>query len=68
MIGPLLRRWDSLLGRGEAAVTVPPLALTMPQMMLIRVVLPAPLGPSSANSSPRLISRSMPFSAWKPLS
>ena len=25
MIGPLLRRWDSLLGRGEAAVTVPPL-------------------------------------------
>ncbi|MFC3229018.1 hypothetical protein ACFOGJ_17365 [Marinibaculum pumilum] len=25
MIGPLIRRWDSLLGRGEAAVTVPPL-------------------------------------------
>jgi hypothetical protein len=26
--------------------------LTMPQMMLISVVLPAPLGPSSANISP----------------
>ena len=28
-------------------------ALTMPQMMLISVVLPAPLGPSSAKISPR---------------
>ena len=42
------------------------LALTMPQTMLISVVLPAPFGPSSANISPRRISRSMPFSAWKP--
>ena len=38
-----------------SAVTVPPLALTMPQMMLIRVVLPAPLGPSRAKISPRRI-------------
>jgi hypothetical protein len=33
--------------------TVPVLALTMPQTMLISVVLPAPLGPSSAKISPR---------------
>jgi hypothetical protein len=38
-------------------------ALTIPQMMLIKVVLPAPLGPSNANISPRRISKSMPFSA-----
>src|SRR6185312_4003159 len=48
------------------AVTVPLLGLTMPQMMLISVVLPAPLGPSSAKISPRSISRSIDFSAWKP--
>ncbi len=35
-----------------SAVTVPLLAVTMPQMMLISVVLPAPLGPSSAKISP----------------
>ncbi len=40
--------------------------LTMPQTMLISVVLPAPLGPSSAKISPRRMSRLMPFSAWKP--
>ncbi len=38
----------------------------MPQMMLMSVVLPAPLGPSSAKISPRLISRLMFFSAVKP--
>jgi len=41
--------------------------LTMPQMMLISVVLPAPLGPSKANISPRFISRLIFLSAWKPL-
>jgi hypothetical protein len=50
-----------------SATTVPPLALTMPQMMLISVVLPAPLGPSSAKISPRRIVRSTRLSAWKPL-
>ena len=38
---------------------LPALALTMPQMMLMRVVLPAPLGPSSAKISPEKIFRSI---------
>src|SRR3569623_2072905 len=46
--------------------TVPELGVTMPQMMLIRVVLPAPLGPNSAKISPSWISRSIPLSACKP--
>jgi hypothetical protein len=33
--------------------TCPVEGVTMPQTMLIRVVLPAPLGPSSAKISPR---------------
>ena len=49
-----------------STVTVPELALTMPQTMLISVVLPAPLGPSRAKISPRRMSRSMPLRAWKP--
>ncbi|CAM5545090.1 hypothetical protein RLIN73S_03711 [Rhodanobacter lindaniclasticus] len=49
-----------------SASTRPSLGLTMPQMMLISVVLPAPLGPSSAKISPGSIARSMCFSAWKP--
>ena len=49
-----------------SAVTVPLLGVTMPQMMLISVVLPAPFGPRSAKISPRLISRSIFFSAWNP--
>ncbi|MCY1244152.1 hypothetical protein D9M72_572110 [compost metagenome] len=44
-------------------VTVPPLGLTMPQMIEISVVLPAPFGPSSARISPSSISRLTPFSA-----
>jgi hypothetical protein len=47
--------------------------VTIPQTMLIRVVLPAPLGPSRAKISPRAMSRLTPFSAscppasaWKP--
>ena len=35
----------------------------MPQMMLMSVVLPAPLGPSSAKISPRSISRFTVLSA-----
>ena len=38
----------------------------MPQMIEISVVLPAPLGPSSAKISPLSMDRSMFFSAWKP--
>jgi hypothetical protein len=49
-----------------SAVTVPVDAVTMPHTMLISVVLPAPLGPSSAKISPRRISRSTFLSAWKP--
>ena len=37
----------------------PAVGVTMPQTMLISVVLPAPLGPSSAKISPSRISRSM---------
>ena len=48
------------------ARTTPSVGLTMPQMMLMRVVFPAPLGPSSAKISPRWISRSMLLSASKP--
>ena len=47
-------------------VTRPLVAVTMPQMMLISVVLPAPLGPSRPKISPRRISRSMFFSACCP--
>ena len=43
---------NSLTMSWPAAVTVPEPGLTMPQMMLISVVLPAPLGPSSAKISP----------------
>ena len=50
-----------------SAMTVPVEAVTMPQMMLISVVLPAPFGPSSAKISPRRISRSTFLRAWKPV-
>jgi hypothetical protein len=46
-----------------SAVTLPEVALTMPQITLISVVLPAPFGPSSAKISPRRISRSICLSA-----
>jgi hypothetical protein len=39
----------------------------MPQMMLISVVLPAPLGPSSAKISPRRMSSDSGFSACNPV-
>ena len=44
----------------------PALQLTMPQMMLISVVLPAPFGPSSAKISPRRISRLTFLTAERP--
>src|SRR3954468_13130427 len=40
--------------------------VTIPQMMLIKVVLPAPLGPRRAKISPRRISSSMRLRALKP--
>src|SRR6478735_6635496 len=46
--------------------TEPELGLTMPQMMLISVVLPAPFGPSSAKISPRRISRLTFLTAERP--
>src|SRR3569832_662281 len=46
--------------------TTPEVGVTMPQMMLIKVVLPAPLGPSSAKISPWPMSRSTLLSACKP--
>jgi hypothetical protein len=50
------------------AVDAPALRIgvTIPQITLISVVLPAPLGPSSAKISPRRISRSTSSSARKP--
>ena len=51
--------------RGRRPAPCLRVALTMPQMMLISVVLPAPFGPSSAKISPRRISRLMFFSALK---
>src|ERR1700677_532098 len=44
----------------------PVVAVTMPQMMLISVVLPAPLGPRSAKISPLRISRLTGCSACTP--
>ena len=55
-------RWMSW----PAARTVPRLGVTMPQTMLISVVLPAPLGPSSAKISPLSMSRLMSSSATWP--
>jgi len=48
-------------------VAEPPLGVTIPQTMLISVVLPAPLGPSRAKISPLSISRSIGFSASTPV-
>src|SRR6476469_3503515 len=46
--------------------TAPCEVFTIPQTMLISVVLPAPLGPSSAKISPRRISRLMSLRATSP--
>src|ERR1700731_4571729 len=65
---PILERAArySLMMSKPSALTLPPLGLTIPQMMLMRVVLPAPFGPSRAKISPRRISRLTFFSASKP--
>jgi hypothetical protein len=65
---PILERAarNSLMMSWPSARTTPELGRTMPQMMLINVVLPAPFGPSSAKISPRRISRSTLFNASKP--
>jgi hypothetical protein len=49
-----------------ATVTHPDVGVTMPQTMLMSVVLPAPFGPSSAKISPRRMSRLTRLSASKP--
>src|SRR6266446_2174011 len=46
--------------------TAPAEGVTMPQTMLMRVVLPAPFGPSRAKISPRRMSRLTRLSASKP--
>jgi hypothetical protein len=53
------------VGHAEEAVTraAPASARASPASTLIRVVLPAPFGPSRPKNSPRAISRSMPASA-----
>ncbi len=57
-----------IVGDGVMPATwiVPVDGVTMPQMMLISVVLPAPFGPSSAKISPLLIVRSTLWRAVKP--
>ena len=47
--------------------TVPALALTSEDTMPIKVLLPAPLGPSRAKKSPACTSSDTPFRAWVPL-
>src|ERR1700753_1360216 len=47
-------------------VTLPPVAGVTPQMVLTSVVLPAPFGPISPSTSPRLIPSVTPRSACKP--
>jgi hypothetical protein len=49
-----------------STATVPVVGVTIPQMMLISVVLPAPFGPSRAKISPRRMVRSTLFSASNP--
>jgi hypothetical protein len=63
---PRRRRTPALDGSPPATRTVPDLGLINPTTDRTRVVLPAPLGPSRANISPLLMSRSTVFSAWRP--
>jgi hypothetical protein len=64
-VGQLLRHEADQRARGAVLANdvvavdehLPALGLTIPQMMLISVVLPAPFGPSSAKISPRRTSR-----------
>src|SRR5919109_457850 len=45
--------------------TTPDVGVTMPQMMFIKVLFPAPLGPNRAKISPLRILRSIRFNAWR---
>lgn len=56
---PIKERVDlkSVIISMPSTLTVPDVGFIMPQMQDIRVVLPAPLEPSRARISPRLISR-----------
>src|SRR6202012_3868347 len=47
-------------------LTLPPVAGVTPQMVLTSVVLPAPFGPISPSTSPRLIPSVTPRRACKP--
>jgi hypothetical protein len=49
-----------------SATIVPVERFTIPQVMLMSVVLPAPFGPSSAKISPFMMSSDNGFSAWTP--
>src|SRR5260221_7867570 len=49
-----------------AATTLPDVGVTIPQMILISVVLPAPFGPSRAKISPLRISRSTSLRPTRP--
>ena len=65
---PISRARRAVLALDVVAVGehLPREGVTMPHTMLISVVLPAPLGPSSAKISPLRISRLMLFSACRP--
>jgi len=49
-----------------STVTLPEVGETIPQIIEIRVVFPAPFGPNNAKISPFLISKLMFFKASKP--
>src|SRR3990172_4266961 len=49
-----------------AKATRPPVGRRMPEMMLNRVVLPAPLGPMIEVTDPGFTSKLTPESAWSP--
>ena len=51
-----------------STVTFPDVGLTIPHIILIKVVLPAPLGPSIASISPFFIFRFIFFKALNPFS
>ena len=52
----------------SSTVTFPDEGVTIPQIILIKVVLPAPFGPRRAIISPFLISKLIFFKASNPLS
>src|SRR4029450_7184074 len=52
--------------RRPSISTVPSSAVSAPEMILMRVDLPAPFSPTSACTSPERTSKSTPRSAWTP--